>query len=276
MKISVLILTYNEEINLPGCLESISWCDDVIVFDSYSSDNTCEVAKQSGARVVQRRFDNWAAHQNWAVENIEFKHPWVFYIDADERMTPELRDELLNIASDITKVEVAYFCGRRNYFLGQWIKHAMPPGFIMRFFKPNKVRFERLVNPTPVIDGSHGYLNGYLDHYNFSKGIAEWIDKHNKYSSLEALEGMKILSNDAGPQPSLFDKDKSARRKALKNLSFSLPFRPALKFCYLYFAGRGFLDGRAGLTYCFLQAIYEYFIVIKMRELERKRKGLPV
>ncbi len=276
MSVSVLILTLNEENNLPGCLASVSWSDDVVVLDSLSNDGTTAVAAQHGARVVQRKFDNWAAHQNWAMQSIDFKHEWVLYIDADERVTPELKTELEAISRDQSRMEVAYYLGRKNYFLGQWIKHAMPPSHIMRFFKPGKVRFERLVNPTPVIDGKHGYLRHYLDHYNFSKGITEWIDKHNKYSLMEAIEGRKLIKGQAGPQPSLLDRDASLRRKALKNLSFRMPFRPAIKFIYLYVFGRGFLDGRAGFTYCILQSIYEYMIVLKMKELHRKELGLEV
>lgn len=276
MSISILILTLNEEANLPGCLESVRWCDDVVVLDSYSSDGTARVAQAAGARVVQRKFDNWAAHQNWAVENIPFKHDWVFYLDADERMTPPLRDEVLAIARDPAEQRVAFYCGRKNYFMGKWIRHAMPPGMIMRFFKPKHIRFERLVNPTPVISGPHGYLKNYFDHYNFSKGMTEWFDKHNKYSQLEALQGFEQIKSGGGPQPSLFSSDPFERRKALKALSFRLPLRAPLKFGYMYFFKLGFLDGSAGLTYCCLQAIYEYMIVVKMKELRRREAGLPV
>src|SRR4030095_16686280 len=91
--VSVLILTKNEEQDLPGCLESVSWCDDIHVYDSYSSDNTVNIARQCNANVVQRQFDNWATHQNWGLANIPFKHDWVFYIDADERISPERSEE---------------------------------------------------------------------------------------------------------------------------------------------------------------------------------------
>ena len=165
---------------------------------------------------------------------------------------------------------------RKNFFMGKWIRHAMPPGMIMRFFRPQRVRFERLVNPTPVIDGPHGYLKNYLLHYNFSKGLTEWFDKHNKYSHMEALEGIKLLKGEAGPQPSLFSRDRSLRRKALKNLSFRMPCRPLLKFIYFYVFKLGFLDGYAGWIYCRLQAIYEHMIVVKMKEIQRREKGLEI
>ena len=267
MNVSILILTLNEESNLPDCLRSVAWSDDIVVLDSISTDRTVELAEAHGARVIRRRFDNWAAHQNWALENISFRHPWVFYLDADERMTDELKDELLAIARGAARPEVAFYCGRQNMLMNRWIKHAMPPGMIMRFFRPPHVRFERLVNPVPVIDGSHGYLKGMLVHYNFSKGITEWIEKHNRYSAFEAMEGMKLLRHEAGLQPTVFSRDPALRRRALKNLSFRLPCRPFLKFLYMYGWKGGWLDGRAGFAYCMLQAFYEYMIVLKMREL---------
>ncbi len=275
MSISILILTLNEEVNLTECLESVKWSDDIVVLDSFSSDRTVKIAEETGARVIQRRFDNWSAHQNWALEEIRFTHPWVFYLDADERMTDDLKEELLAIASDKSRTPVAYYCGRRNMFMGRWIKHAMPPGMIMRFFRPPFVRFQRLVNPVPVIDGSYGYLTGMLVHYNFSKGIAEWIEKHNRYSSLEAVEGMKVIHQQFQDRSGIMSADPALRRRALKELSFRLPCRPLVKFLYLYLWQRGCLDGKAGFTYCILQSFYEYLIVVKMRELQRHEQGLP-
>jgi hypothetical protein len=207
--------------------------------------------------------------------NIEFRNSWVFYLDADERMTPELRAELLAIAGDPARKEVAFYCGRRNFFMGKWIRRAMPPGMIMRFFRPDRIRFERLVNPVPVIDGPHGYLRHLFDHYNFSKGLTEWFEKHNKYSLFEAMEGMKLRGSGGASLRDLLSADRFARRRALKELSFRLPLRPLIKFLWMYVLKGGFLDGRAGYTYCRLQAIYEYMIVVKMRELARNERGLP-
>jgi glycosyltransferase involved in cell wall biosynthesis len=276
MNISVLVLTLNEESNIRPCLESASWSDDIVVLDSFSKDRTTEIASQLGARIFQRKFDNWAAHQNWAMQSIDFKHEWVLYIDADERVTPALKQEISSISTDKSNTKVAFYLGRKNYFLGKWIKHAMPPSHIMRFFKPINIRFERLVNPTPVIDGQFGYLQNYLEHYNFSKGIYEWIEKHNKYSSMEAIEGIKVIKGETGISPSLFNKDPSIRRMALKQLSFKAPLRPLLKFLYMYFFKKGLLDGAAGFTYCILQSFYEYMIVVKMKEIIRKENGLDI
>lgn len=274
--VSILILTLNEEQNLPGCLESVAWSDDIVVFDSFSSDLTTSVATNAGARVVQRKFDNWAAHQNWAHENIQFKNKWVFYLDADERMTPELKAEIQEIANNSEENRVAFYCGRKNYFMGKWIKHAYPPSMIMRFFIPSTVRFERLVNPTPVIDGSHGYLSNMFVHFNFSKGLTEWFDKHNRYSYMEAKEAMKVMGEAGFKFGELFSKDNFTRRKALKRLSFSFPLRPLLRFIYSYVFKLGFLDGTAGFQYCCMISIYEFMIDLKILELKRREKHLPV
>ena len=274
MGVSILILTKNEEPNIEACLDALRGFDDIVVLDSLSTDRTQDMARARGARVVERPFDNWAAHQNWAMEHIDFRHPWVFYLDADERMTPELRAEIEAIAADDRRAPVAYFCGRRNFFMGKWIRHAMPPGMIMRFFRPERIRFERLVNPVPKVDGPVGYLVHMFDHYNFSKGLTEWFEKHNRYSLFEAMEGMKPRAASGG-LGELFSGDPFARRLALKELSFRMPLRPLLKFAWMYLVKLGFLDGRAGYTYCRLQAIYEYMIVVKMREIERDRRGLP-
>jgi glycosyltransferase involved in cell wall biosynthesis len=277
MSVSVMIMTLNEEQNLPGALRSLSWCDDVVVFDSYSSDKTTEVAEEYGARVVQRKFDSFGPHQTWGLKNIEYKHRWVFMLDADERMTDSLREELESIAADWeagTKNRenddpVAYYCGRRNFFQGKWIKHAMPPGNNMRFFQPPLIRFEREVHQIPIADGSMGYMKGMFDHYNFSKGIGEWFTRHNKYATYESHETIRARKESPVVFRNLFSRDKNTRRHELKNISFRLPFRPYFKFVYMYLLQLGFLDGRAGLTYCTIQSIYEYMIVLKVRELNR-------
>lgn len=276
MSVSIFIQTLNEADNLPGLLDSLDGFDDIVVLDSLSTDATRSIAEARGCRWFERKFDGRGPHQNWAMEHIDFKHRWVFYLDADERMTPELKREIESIAAKWESGEwtrdtspVAYYCGRKNYFRGRWLKHAMPPGNIMRFFQPPHIRFERLANPVPIVDGQVGYLTEHFLHYNFSKGLREWIERHNRYSSYEATETVKALQNNPVRFGNLFSSDRNTRRLELKNLSFRLPLRPFIKFLYMYILGRGFLDGRAGLTYCTLQAIYEYFIVLKAREIRQ-------
>lgn len=277
MSVSILILTLNEEVNLPDCLDSVSWSDDIVVFDSFSSDRTVEIAKAAGARVVQRKFDNWSTHQNWAVENIEFKYPWVYYSDADEIIPSELRDEILKVTSEKDHPEVAYRLRLKNMFMGRWIKHSsFYPSWIARLFKPDKIRWEREVNPIAVIDGPVGFLQNHFEHYSFNKGFCAWFEKHNKYSNIEAEETLKSLCNGDFKLSEVFSRNPVIRRKALKQLSFRMPGRPFAKFAYMYLLRAGFLDGRAGLTYCTLQAVYEYMIELKVKELRRREKGLSI
>lgn len=270
--ISVLVLTKNEEQDLPGCLASVAWSDDVHVFDSLSDDRTVEIARARGARVTQRAFDNWSAHQNWALENIRFRHPWLFYIDADERATPELAAGMIASAA-APGANVAFRFLRRDFLMGRWIRHVQPQPYSMRLFRPEKMRYRRIINPVPTPDGPVGFVDGYLDHYPFSKGLAQWIARHNGYSSLEAKQ---ILMNRAEGEAfslrkAFFERDFHARRFHQKELFYRLPARPLVKFLLLYVLKRGFLDGRAGLTYAALQSIYEYLIVLKTRELEDGR-----
>jgi len=267
--ISVLILTKNEEADLPGCLDSVAWSDDIHVYDSVSNDRTVEIAQSFGAHVTQRPFDNWATHQNWGLRNIPFKHPWVFYIDSDERITPQLATNLQQAIANAGD-HVAFRVQRRDFFLGTWLRHVQTSAFYLRLFRPERMRYERLVNPVSIADGSIGELGGYLDHFPFSKGMGHWLNRHNNYSTLEAQQ---ILANRAGlasfnAVKAFTAKDFHERRFHQKELFYRLPGRPFIKFLLLYLVKRGFLDGQAGLTYAVLQSIYEYMIVLKVRELE--------
>lgn len=270
--ISVLILTRNEEQNLPSCLASVAWSDDIHVFDSLSTDRTVEIANTFGAHVTQRRFDNWAAHQNWALSHIPFKHPWVFYLDADERPTENLIVEM-NEAVKAPGDAVAFRIQRRDFFQRRWLKHVQASPYYLRLFQPGRMRYERLVNPTSIADGPIGQLDGYLDHFPFSRGITYWVERHNSYSTLEALQ----ISEDSKDKvqlsfrTALFGRDFHERRSHQKQLFYQLPARPLAKFFILYFLKRGFLDGPAGLSYCILQCFYEYLIVLKTRELRSNK-----
>ena len=278
--ISVLILTKNEEQDLPGCLASVAWSDDIWVLDSHSIDGTHAIAHAAGAQVVERTFDNWAAHQNWALANLSFRHPWVFYLDADERVSSELAQSLREAVTEAADrngeanelplpTPVAYEVQRRDYLHNTWLQHVQMSSFYIRLFLPGRIRYERLVNPVTVVDGHLSRLTGTLEHYPFSKGIGWWLARHNDYSTKEAQQAIgdrgfaKLNLREA-----FLGKDFARRRKQQKLLFYRLPGRPLLKFLTLYVAKRGFLDGRAGLEYSILQSIYEYLIVLKTRELE--------
>jgi glycosyltransferase involved in cell wall biosynthesis len=268
--ISVLILTKNEEQDLPGCLESVSWCDDIHVFDSYSTDNTVEIAMNAGARVTQRQFDNWAEHQNWGLKNIPFKYDWVFYIDADERISAGLKEALLNFDTATTGA-VAYEIQRRDFaWNGNWLKNSQISPYYLRLFRPEKMRYERLVNPISVANGPVKRLPGYLDHYPFSKGFRAWWSRHLSYADMEAMMRMKDKDNNTtfSFKKAIWSRDFSERRYHQKGLFYKVPGRPFIKWLYMVIGRKAFLDGMTGITYATLQAIYEYFIVLKTKELQ--------
>ena len=272
--VSALVLTKNEERQLPGCLSSLSWCDDIHVYDSFSTDGTVAIARAAGARVTQREFDNWAAHQNWALENIPFRHPWVFYLDADERATPSLVESIKR-AVDSTEY-VAYRIQRRDFMNGKWLRHVQATPYYLRLFRLGKMRYARLVNPVSLADGPVGTLTGYLDHFPFAKGMSHWLERHNAYSTLEAQQ--TILEEGDGKELSiaagLFSPDFVVRRHNQKRVFNRLPGRPIIRFLLLYVFKGGILDGREGFTYAVLQAFYEYMIGLKKSELKRERANV--
>lgn len=269
--ISILVLTKNEENNLSQCLETVKWSDDLHVLDSYSTDRTVDVAKAEGASLWYREFDCFSAQQNWALRNITFRYPWVFYFDADERVTPELGRTMLATVKDPGE-KVAFRIQRRDFLLDTWLRHVQLSPFYLRLFRPEKMSYERLGHPVSVPDGPVGTITGYLDHYPFSKGIGDWITRHNFYSTQEAQQivANRALNSTVSVRKAIFEKDFHERRRSQKELFYRVPLRPVVKFLLTYFARLGFLDGKAGLTYATLQAVYEYMIVLKTQEIERE------
>ena len=274
--ISVLILTLNEESNLPRCLESVAWSDDIVVLDSFSSDRTGEIAKAAGARVVQRAFDNERSQRKAALE-VGFKHHWVYNPDADEVTPAALRDEMLRVVGDENRAEVAYRVRFKTMFMGRWVKHSsLYPTWVIRLFRPECVSFERSINLRYVVSGREGVLQNHFEHHTFNNGLNAWFEKHNRYSWHEAGESIRSLSKGSATVRDLFSRAPAARRRALKELSFRLPCRPFLRFVYMYLVRLGFLDGLPGYHYCRLLTIYEYMIVLKMKEIRRRESGLTM
>jgi hypothetical protein len=163
-------------------------------------------------------------------------------------------------------------------FMGRWIRHSsLYPTWVMRLFRPESIRFERTTNLTYLADGPVGFLQAHFIHHTFNKGFHAWFMRHNHYARQEALEAVAARRQGRRDWAGLFAiQDPVRRRRALKEFSFLLPFRPTLRFLYMYLLRLGFLDGWAGLTYCRLLAIYEYMIVLKMREFRWREQGLPV
>lgn len=276
-RISVLIFTKNEQQDLPACLASVAWSDDIHVLDSMSADATAQIARDFGAQVTLRDYGpnaapfggDESAHRNFALKELRFKHPWVFLLDADERATPALAEEMQRVVGDAPCA--AFRIQRRDFFMGSWLKHVQASPYYVRLFRPEKLRYERLINPVSVVDGEIRSLEGFLDHFPFSKGVGHWFDRHNAYSRFEAQQ---IVENRAqrssfSVRKAFFCRDFSERRFHQKELFYRLPFRPLVMFLLLYVGKRGFLDGRAGFTYACMRAIYEYMIVLKVREAQQ-------
>ena len=266
--ISVLILTLNEERNLEACLRAVSWSDDVVVFDSFSTDRTVEIAKDCGARVIQRHFDNERSHRAASLQ-VPFKHSWVFNPDADEIATEELSLEMLSAVATSGRDAAAFRMRRKDMFMGLWIRHSsLYPTWFARLFRPDKIRFERTINLNCIVDGPELRLEQHLLHYSFNKGLDEWLTKHNKYSRAEAFESLQSLKNSPLNWHNVILGDPLQRRRALKEVSFRVPFRPLARFLYMYVARKGFMDGIPGFHFCCLVSFYEYMICLKMRELQ--------
>ncbi|HHH44564.1 MAG TPA: glycosyltransferase family 2 protein [Gammaproteobacteria bacterium] len=275
MSVSVLILTLNEEANLPRCLESLAWTDDVVVLDSGSSDHTQELARKAGARVEFRAFDNYAAQRNYGLNEIEYKYPWILMVDADELVPDELAGEIRAAVSSCPDDVSMFRMRRKDFLMGKWLKHSSGyPTWFGRLIRGGCVRVERSINEEYCTDGKVISLEHHLHHYPFNKGLHAWFEKHNRYSTMEAE--LKFQAAPVGPGwRKLFSPDPVLRRKAQKELVYSLPGRPLIVFTAFYFLRGGLLEGRAGFMLSMLKAIYEYMIVCKTKELKRRKTGLP-
>jgi glycosyltransferase involved in cell wall biosynthesis len=272
--LSVVVLTKNEQNNIAKCLKSLSWCDDIVVLDSYSTDRTIEIAEALGARVVQHEFEDFAHQRNFAATNIPFRHAWLFHIDADEVFTPQLAEECRQV---VRRNEFSgFYVPSKMMLFGRWLQHSgMYPSYQVRLIRLGEIEFDQVGHGQREHSSGRGLgvLSEPYLHYSFSCGFEQWFAKHNRYSSDEALHN--CLSREQGPIAlrELLTADGVRRRRALKRLAARMPLRASLRFLYMFILRRGFLDGRAGLTYCTLMAIYEYLIGLKMREYDAGRLG---
>ena len=263
---SVVILTLNEELALPDCLSSVRSCDDVVVLDSGSTDSTASLATKAGAKVFTRTFDTFAGQRNFAQAQIKFRHPWVFHLDADERMTAEL-DAECRAASARTDLD-GFRVAPRMIFEGRWVRHCTDfPAFQARFVRAPQFEFSQAGHgqrESPTMRMENLRQNYMHDMSLYGRGA--WIEKHRRYARAEAA-GLRLQSEDDSVSR-LFSGDTLVRRRALKRLSFRLPLRPTLRFLYQYGLRGGFLDGRQGFDYCRLLARYERFIADEIENLK--------
>ncbi len=271
---SIYILTHNEEIDIADCIESAALSDDIIVVDSLSCDRTLEIASNYPVRIVQHKFESHGKQRTWMLKSVETKYDWVYILEADERMTPALFAECTEAIK--SQQAIAYYIAEKVIFMGQWIRYSTQyPRYQMRLFQKGKVWFDDYGHTErEVCRGITGFLQEAYPHYTCSKGLNRWLDKHNRYSSDEAAETISQLEEGkVNWQNLLFGSSEVQKRRALKDLSLRLPFRPLLRWFYMYFILRGFLDGKAGFAWCTLQAFYEYLILLKVAEIRTNYYG---
>jgi len=268
LPITAIVLTRDEEINIERCLRCLARVDDIAIVDSGSTDATLDLARaaRSDVRVFSHPFRDFGEQRNWAIEHTKPKHDWILFVDADERCTDALLDEIetwLEHPGD----RVGGFIAGRNYFLGRWLKHAtLYPSYQLRLLKRGEVTFRKSGHgQQEVTDGALHYFNENWRHEALSKGLEQWIERHNRYSSEEA-ELILQLRREKLPWSDLLAKDPIARRRSLKRLAAKLPGRPWLRFLYTYVWRRGFLDGRPGLIYCLLRLAHDVQIMAKLEE----------
>lgn len=278
--VSIVILTYNEEVNIARCLERLRWSDDVIIVDSGSSDSTCVLARKTrqDVRIHENPFEDFGQQRNWALDHTSPKHDWILFLDADEFVTRPFVKELAEFVASPGRAAGAYIAGR-NYFLGRWLKHStLYPSYQLRLLKRGEVRYRKEGHgQREVTDGPLHYFKEGWRHEGFSKGIEQWIARHNRYSTDE-VDLLLRLRSEPVSLGSCLSRDPIVRRRALKVLGAKIPGRPISRFLYVYLMRRGILDGYAGFLFALLRLAHDLHIVTKIAErkyLQEKRDEFP-
>lgn len=275
--LTVIILTKNEEKNIARSVSSVQGiAKRIIVIDSGSTDRTMDIARENGAEIVEHQpFLNPAAQFNWGLDHIDINTKWILRLDADEQVTKELAEELeealrIHNSDNVNGFEVR--C--RIIFMGKWIRHGGTyPLVIPRVFRRGHGRIEmRRMDEHTLIDGDVLCLKNDLIHYDF-KGLHEWIDKHNRYASQECQDYFERSQiNERQVEGKLLGSQRQRKRFLKNGVYYELPkfFRAHMYFFYRYYFRLGFLDGKEGKIFCFLQAYWYRFLVdAKIYETEK-------
>jgi glycosyltransferase involved in cell wall biosynthesis len=265
--VSIVILALNEEANLGPCIQSCAFSDDVHVLDSGSTDRSVEVAKAHGAHVWTNPFENFAAQRNWAIDHLTHKYNWVFHLDADERFTPGMVREMQSLL-ELEREEAGFYVPNRLIFMGRWLRYASGyPVYQVRLFHRERLRFQTHGHSQrELTTGAVGTMREPYLHFNFSKGLDDWFEKHNRYSTQEAQQAFAEREHTL-QFSELFSGDAIKRRRAMKSLAYRLPMRPTLRWMHTMFLQRAILDGPAGWMYARLLAMYEKMTDLKLKEL---------
>jgi len=277
MIVSTLILTYNEAVTLPACLAALSWCDDIVVIDSGSRDQTVEIAHSFGARVLTRPFDNFAEQRNFGLDNGELRNEWVLHLDADEIVTEPFAKALASLepqpGCDAWRVPF------KMILFGKWLRHAgMWPAYQVRIGHVRRLRFisvghgqREAVPPEKV-----SIFREPLLHYTFAHGFRAWLEKHLRYANDEARLIVSDGKANGAVIAQLFSRNGNTRWRGAKALASLLPpfARPFARFVFIYFYRLGFLDGAVGFVYAFMLSLYEGMIGLLIYELRHGRRPL--
>jgi glycosyltransferase involved in cell wall biosynthesis len=277
--LAIVVLTSNEALNLRDCLDSVrGWAAELFVVDSGSTDGTLDIARQAGASVATHPFETHARQWQWALDTLAIRSPWVLALDADQRVTPDLRDAVVAALALPPAADpiVGYFVNRRQVFRGRWIRHGgYYPKFLLKLVRRDAVVVddEDWVDHHFRVRGRTDRLSGDLIEDNRNEArIAEWVAKHNRYARLQAAEELDRLRT--GPRRGRFFGNPDERTTWRKDVWLRMPLyvRPTAYFVYRYVLRLGFLDGKQGFIFHVLQAFwYRLLVDINREELARDR-----
>jgi glycosyltransferase involved in cell wall biosynthesis len=282
-KVDILIPTYNEAAHIKEVVANAGKLGPVFVLDSFSTDGTQQLAREAGATVVEHEFKNYSDQKNWGLDNLPLTGEWVFILDADERITPELREEVIRELSKGSGID-GYFVNRLLIFMGRPVRHGgLYPSWNLRLFRRGKARYERrAVHEHMICSGPVAYLKKEMLHIR-RESMAQYIEKHIAYADMESDEWVRWRRGEgSGAEPSvLFRHVLKWRQWIRREVWPRVPGRPIWRFFYMYFARGGFLDARAGWHLAWLMASYEYMISLMyvdkmLSDVQRGGVALPM